>query len=106
VAKEFVLQMKSLRKSFATITFWHYWEEYKDASVGMYMTCKHMKHSTTGMTVSHYIEQGDRMNREKWKGYTPSQILNLITQQHLKVFRDEEKDIIIFENLQKRLQEF
>lgn len=107
LALEHVLQIKGLRKSFATLCFWGYWDEYDDSSVAMHLTCKRMRHSTTGMTVSHYIEQGERMNRKKWKGWTPSQILTLATQRSLVDFKpDKFSKKLLEENIQKRIIEY
>lgn len=107
LALEHILQLKGLRKSFATLCFWGYWDEYNSADVGMHLVCKRMRHSTTGMTVSHYIEQGERMNRDKWKGWTPAQILQLAVQRSLSEFKhDKYTEKLMIENQQTRIQEF
>ena len=107
VAIEHILQLKGLRKSFATLCFWGCWDEYNSSDVAMHLTCKRMRHSTTGMTVSHYIEQGERMKREKWKGWTPSQILALAVQRSLSDFKpDKFSQKLLEENKQTRIQEF
>ena len=51
--------MRGLRKTFATHTFYRYWGKLGSPSAAMEMTAKRMKHSSKGITVTHYIEDGD-----------------------------------------------
>lgn len=107
LAVEHILNLKGLRKSFATLAFWGFWDEYDDANIAMVLTCKRMRHSTTGMTINHYIDQSQRLNRDKWKGSTPSQILALVAQRSLVEFKHDKFTFkLVEENKQKRIQEF
>ena len=107
VAIEHILGLKCFRKTFSTLCFWGFWSEYKDANIAMVLTCKRMKHSTTGMTINHYIDQSKRLNREKWEGSTPSQILALAVQRSLTDFKHDPFTMkLVIENQQTRIQQF
>lgn len=62
----YLFQLKGLRKTWATHCFSRYWHHYGSPSVALEATCKEMKHSNKGITLSHYIEELDLVRgREK-----------------------------------------
>lgn len=102
---EFVFQIKGIRKSFAMCAFWQYWSKYGDANTAVDMTVKRLRHSSRGMTVSHYLDDSERLNRSKWQGMTPSDIIRLSTQTKIENYNLDLKNIRL-ENEQKRLLEY
>jgi integrase len=78
---EYVLQVKGLRKSFACLVFWQEWHKWKSASAAMEFTCKRLRHSNTGITVQHYLSSVDRLDMDRWGGFTPGEVLGLAFEQ-------------------------
>lgn len=102
---EYSLQLKGLRKAFATLVFWKYWDKYGSATTAVDMTVKRLRHSFKGITVGNYIENSERLNMAKWKGRTPSEIIALSTQRQIQDY-DLDWKKIRDENEQARLPEF
>lgn len=94
---QYILQVKGFRKTMLTLCFWEYWEKYNSAEVALIMTCKRARHSHKGMTADHYIEDSERMNREKWRGWSASKIWSLICQTHIQDFDNSQKLILEYE---------
>ena len=77
---EYIYQMKGLRKNFMTLEFARQLDKWKDPSIAIEMTSKRAKHSSKNITVYHYIESFDSLNVNRFKEYTPAQIMGLKNQ--------------------------
>lgn len=107
VVHEYLLQLKGCRKSFATCVFWQAWEKYGSAHVASEMTCKRLRHSNKGITVQHYIEDSDRLNRERWGGYSPAEILQALLEHQTAISEYEiDYELLQDENAQDRLHDY
>lgn len=85
-ASNYRYQLKGFRKNFQTILFYHYWKEYNDAGVGLELVSKRMKHSSTGMTIRHYIENVNQLgvnNLNLLLGKTPGEWIRTSPQKKL-----------------------
>jgi hypothetical protein len=65
-----------------------------------------MCHSRLEITVQHYLNDFDALEIDKWRGWSPAQILALANQRHLKEFKGDDLDRkLLLDNSQKRIQE-
>lgn len=62
--EEYILQMKGLRKTFQTVDFARELRKWNDAGFAMHRVAKRMKHSSTKITVSHYLEDLEAIGLE------------------------------------------
>jgi integrase len=54
---QYDLQLKGLRKSFATTVFWTEYRRWRDAGVALSFSSKRLQHKTTHMTAFHYLKE-------------------------------------------------
>lgn len=59
-------QLKGFRKAYVTHRFYREWDKLNSAGAAIEMVCRDMHHSSKGMTVSHYIEDGEKLNMRSW----------------------------------------
>lgn len=76
ICLEYRYQWSGFRKTFQTLLFAYYWTKYDDANIAMEMVSKRMKHSSTGMTVKHYIDDCDAINAKAYIGMLPFDLVN------------------------------
>lgn len=62
----FVLQLKSLRKSYATTIFFREYRHWKDAGVALQFTSKKLRHSCERITAYHYLQHLEQIEVELW----------------------------------------
>lgn len=65
--KNYVLQLKGLRKTFQTILFRYYSQKYGDSMVALGMVAKRMRHAAKETTLHHYIEAHDKIEADRWE---------------------------------------
>lgn len=61
------LQLKGFRKSFGSVIFKDFWEEFGDAGAAVQFTCQRMGHSNMGITVGHYIAGFRGCDVDRWR---------------------------------------
>lgn len=84
--KEYLIQLKGLRKDFQTLEFAKQLKKWKSSEVALEFTSKRMKHSSKKITAYHYIVNFDTLNINDFGGFTPSEILADVTQTKLVAF--------------------
>lgn len=88
---EYEYQLKGLRKNFVTFLFNKNYSNWKDAGISIDFTCKAMKHSNTGITAIHYVENNKKLNIKKYLHLEYNDILkNAYPQNILMSFVEEE----------------
>lgn len=83
--KEYELQLKGLRKTFATHLFYRTWKKLGDATAAIEFTSKYLKHSSKGMTTMHYLENYDVLHLDKFGRMSLDEIINYKNQQTLHI---------------------
>lgn len=63
---EYEYQLKGLRKNYQTFTFNKNLEKWGDSKIALEFTSKDMKHSNTGITLKHYVENNDKLNIKQY----------------------------------------
>lgn len=79
--EEYVLQLKGLRKNFATLEFAKQYKKWKSAEVALEFASKRMKHSTKHITAYHYLRNFDELNISAYINLTPSDIIRRANEQ-------------------------
>jgi integrase len=67
--EQYRLQVKGLRKSFATTVFFREYERWQDAGVALEFASKRLKHRTTHMTAHHYLKEFDVTEPHLWEQF-------------------------------------
>ena len=80
---EYKYQLKGFRKTFATLLFYYYWRKYSDANIGAEMVAKRMKHSAKHITITHYIENAEQIQANKFTNLMPFQIVDNTNQKRI-----------------------
>jgi hypothetical protein len=106
--REYLLQLKGTRKSFCILVFAQEMIKWKDdATAALSFASARLKHSTTGVTVNHYLSSYRDLNINKWKGYTAGEILSLATQKHIEEYDPVMNMMrLVAEKKQSRIQDF
>jgi len=68
--REYALQLKGLRKTYATMKFFKIYRELQDAGAAVQFVSKDMQHSSQGLTSRHYIENRMILGRMDLSGQT------------------------------------
>lgn len=76
IIEEYRYSLKSFRKTFATLIFYHFYMKYNDAGVALEKTAKRMCHSTQYMTAHHYLEEMKHINITAYKSLMPYEVLD------------------------------
>ena len=66
IQMEYGLQLKGLRKNFATREFWSEYKQWDDAGIAIEFASKRLRHSSKHMTAMHYIENFKGLDLEKY----------------------------------------
>jgi len=92
--QEYALQLKGLRKTFATLVFAKEWQKWGAAEVAMEFACKRMKHSSKGMTVSHYLDNFESLRLKKMSLFlSPDEAVKAASQTRMADFDLEKKPL-------------
>lgn len=83
---EYILQLKGLRKTHATMIFSREFAKWKSADVALEFTSKRMNHSTTHMTAYHYLQNFDALKIRDGPLILPQQALRKGRQSRLHDF--------------------
>lgn len=79
--EEFVLQLKGLRKNFATLEFAKQYKKWKSAEVALEFASKRMKHSTRHITAFHYLRNFEELDIEYYVNLSPADIIRKANEQ-------------------------
>jgi len=83
--QEYVYQLKGLRHSYATLDFYNKFKKW-GGTVAVEFTCKAMGHSSYKMTAGHYIGNFEKVEVEKWQGWSIADILKQADQRKMTEF--------------------
>ena len=80
---EYVLQLKGMRHTYATVYFAKFYKKYGDAYVAAELVSKLLLHSTKSITIRHYFSCLEVLGKELCELYDPMDILDNISQKRM-----------------------
>ena len=81
--KEYLLQLRGARKTWATLRFYKYYKQYNDANLALEFTSRDMKHSSKGITAYHYIKNFEVLDIEQMNNLEINKILHTQSQKRI-----------------------
>lgn len=80
---EYILQLKGIRKSYATLEFNKQMRVWNDANIAAEFTAKKLRHSTKKITCMHYLQHYEGLNIPKYGTLSPEAILEEYNQKRI-----------------------
>jgi integrase len=82
IKEEYLYQLKGLRKTFATWTFYRLYKKYRDYNISLEFTSRDLHHSTKNMTATHYIKNFEDLEINKLNDLLPEEAYQFAEEQY------------------------